>query len=271
MISLLVDLGLKQVRWTTQRALERNLVVHGICVLALVNLGGWFSFRNVRKLGHLAAFSVPLVLAIVSIRWYGEVELWLGSTDLPCLLILWYRWPCFGIWLVLTSHGFAISHHFPSMDSRSAYLVDSELTASVVIQALNQWDVKSFAFWFHEITVEQLDDTSNVLGPFISGKMDHKFEKLFIRVLLESNLLIEDELVVASGWHLGSDGVVIGLHVHLTWELYLHCDSNDIQVVLVNFNLLLVVGHLLCSFGELVLFIYDLGLFLKKKFLIFLL
>lgn len=45
--------------------------------------------------------------------------------------------------------------------------------------------------------------------------------------------------------------------MHLTWELYLHCDSNDVQVVLVDFNLLLVVGHVWCSLGLLVLFIYD--------------
>lgn len=101
--------------------------------------------------------------------------------------------------MVLASHGFAISHHFPGVDSRSTHLIDSEFTTCIIIKALDQGDVEPFSLGFHEITIEQLDDTSDVLGAFVGGEMDDEFEELFVGVFLECNLLVEDELVVARG------------------------------------------------------------------------
>lgn len=101
--------------------------------------------------------------------------------------------------MVLASHRLPISDHFSGLDSGCTYLVDSEFAASVVIEALNQGDVKSFTFRFHEIGIEKFDDTSNVLSTFIGGEVNYEFEKLFIRVFLEGNLLVEYELVVG-GW-----------------------------------------------------------------------
>jgi hypothetical protein len=103
--------------------------------------------------------------------------------------------------VVLTSHSHClpISHRFLGLDSGSTHLVNSKLTAGVIIETLDEWNVNSFAFRLHEITVEKLDDTTDVLGTLVGCEMDNKLEELFLWVLLECNLLVEDELVIG-GW-----------------------------------------------------------------------
>lgn len=137
-------------------------------------------------------------------------------------------------------------------------MVDSEFTAGVVIKALDERDVQSFTFRFHEIAIDKFDDTADVLSALVSSQVDNQLEELFVGVFLEGYLLVEDELVGARWWDLSCDRVVIDLDVHLAWELDFHCDRNDVQVVLVNLYFLLFVRHLHCSLAHLFYLFYDL-------------
>lgn len=158
--------------------------------------------------------------------------------------------------MVLTSHQrLTISRNFPCLNSRSAHLVDSQLTASVIIEAFDEGNIEPFTFRLHEIGIEEFDDTANVLGAFVGGKVDNEFEELFIGVFLEGDFLVEDELVVGGGGDLGGDGVVIDLDVHFAGELDFHGDGDNVEVILVNLDFLLIVWHGDCSLAEFVLFI----------------
>lgn len=67
LVALFIDFCLKQIGWTSDSSLERDLVVHSVSVFTLVDLGWRFTFGNVGKLWHLSALPVPLIFAVVSI------------------------------------------------------------------------------------------------------------------------------------------------------------------------------------------------------------
>lgn len=101
--------------------------------------------------------------------------------------------------MVLTAQSLAISGGFPGLNSGSTYLINSQLTAGIVIETLDEGDVESLSFGLHEIGIEEFDDATDVLGALVSGEVDNELEELFIGVFLEGDFLVEDELVVGRG------------------------------------------------------------------------
>lgn len=71
--------------------------------------------------------------------------------------------------------------------------------------------------------------------------MNNKLKVLFIWVLFEGDLLIEDELVIVGRCNLSGDRSIIKLYVHFTWELDFHGNSDDVEVILIDLDFLLVV------------------------------
>ena len=71
--------------------------------------------------------------------------------------------------------------------------------------------------------------------------MNNELKVLFIGVLLESDLLIEDELVIVGRCNLCGDGSIIELNVHFAWELDFHANGDDVEVILIDLDFLLVV------------------------------
>ena len=88
-------------------------------------------------------------------------------------------------------------------------MVHSQLTASFIIKALDKGNVEPLSFRVHKFAIKQLDDTANVLCAFVSCKVNNEFKILFIRVLLESDFLVEDEFVIVRGRDFSCDGGII--------------------------------------------------------------
>lgn len=119
-------------------------------------------------------------------------------------------------------------------------MIHSKLTTSFIIQTFDERNIESLSLRVHELVTEHFDDTSDVFSTFVSGEVNDKLEVLFIGVLFECDLLIEDKLVVGGWADLCGDGSVIELYVHFTWELDFHINADDVQIILIDFDFLLI-------------------------------
>lgn len=73
--------------------------------------------------------------------------------------------------------------------------------------------------------------------------MNYEFKVLFIGVLFKGDFLIEDKLVVVGRCNFCSYGSIIELYVHFTWEFDFHGNWDDVEVILIDFDFLLIVWH----------------------------
>ncbi len=199
------------------------------------------------------------------------MKLGFGSSNIPKFLGSVHGWFSSVFIVILASHGFWLEFSFGD-NSWSANLIDSKFAASIIIKTLDEWDIESLTFRIHKFTTEHFDDTANVFGSFISSEMNNELEILFVRVLLECNLLVKDELVIIGRGDFSCDGWIIELDVHFARELDFHGNWNDVQIVLVHLYLLLVVGHFvvnLLSFSSYIqlIFYWNLDILIKSNYL----
>lgn len=91
-------------------------------------------------------------------------------------------------------------------NSRSGYLLNSNLTGCFRVKAFCDWDYNDLSFWADELFFNKLQDATNIFGSFISDELDKHFDVFFICLIFEGDFLIEDEFVGGGSWYFCGDG-----------------------------------------------------------------
>lgn len=127
-------------------------------------------------------------------------------------LILWLRLEYFGrvgsigrelnILSFLAVRQFPLQHALAIIRSNAlasfdgSHLFDLHFAKSLTINALRQRQDKSFSLRADQFCFVELDDSCDVLGSFISEKVDCEFEAIALSLILKDELLIENETII---------------------------------------------------------------------------
>jgi hypothetical protein len=103
--------------------------------------------------------------------------------------------------------------------SRGGYLVNSQLAQGVCIETLANRHSHALTLRSHQTALHQPNDASHVFVSLLSEQLNDQFNVLFIRLILESYFLVEDELIVGSGSDFGSDATALMFEVDSAGKL----------------------------------------------------